>query len=108
MRAGHTALCELRAYVKEIPMQEDQRGDISVLATLFEHNTWANLKLLDFCEQLSGDQLDATAIGCFASIRDTLTHIIGAEVSYVHRVNGKLLGKPFCSGPVSGHRYPEG
>jgi uncharacterized damage-inducible protein DinB len=64
-------------------------GDGSVVVTLFAHNTWANLKLLDFCEQLSDAELDATAIGCFGSIRATLAHIVGAEVSYVVRVNGK-------------------
>ncbi len=75
-------------------MQESQPGDSSVLTTLFAHNTWANLKLLDFCEHLSDEQLDATAIGCFGSIRDTLRHIVGAEVSYVNRVNDKLPAKP--------------
>ena len=75
-------------------MRETEGGDTSVLTTLFAHNTWANLKLLDFCEHLSDQQLDATAIGCFGSIRDTLRHIVGAEVSYVRRVNGKLPPQP--------------
>ncbi|MFL5801859.1 MAG: DinB family protein [Roseiflexaceae bacterium] len=69
-------------------------GDTSVLKALFAHNAWANLKLLDFCEQLSDEQLNAQAIGCFGSIRATLWHIIGGEVSYVERVNGKRLSKP--------------
>jgi uncharacterized damage-inducible protein DinB len=76
-------------------MQENEPGGTSVLTTLFAHNTWANLKLLDFCERLSDEQLDATAIGCFGPIRDTLRHIVGAEVSYVSRVNGKLPARPF-------------
>src|SRR5262245_18451424 len=76
-------------------MGENEPGDASVLTTLFGHNVWANLKLLDFCEHLSDAQLDATAIGCFGSIRDTLQHIVGAEVSYVERVNGKLPPQPF-------------
>ena len=75
-------------------MQDTERGDTSVLTTLFAHNTWANLRLLDFCAKLSDEQLDATAIGCFGSIRDTLWHIVGAEVSYVRRVNGKLPPQP--------------
>lgn len=77
-------------------MQDNARGDTSVLTTLFAHNTWANLKLLDFCEGLSDEQLDATAIGCFGSIRDTLQHIVSAEVSYVERVNGRLPARPFA------------
>jgi len=82
-------------------MQETEGGDTSVLTTLFAHNTWANLKLLDFCERLSDAQLDATAIGCFGSIRDTLWHIVGGEVSYVERVNGKLPPTP-----VSPDQFP--
>src|SRR5215211_5887759 len=71
-------------------MQDTERGDTGVLDKLFAHNAWASLKLLDFCERLSDEQLDATAIGGFGSIRNTLQHIVGAEVSYVERVNGKL------------------
>ena len=73
-----------------------------MLITLFRHNAWANLKLLDFCEGLRDSQLDATAIGGFGSIRDTLVHIVGAEVSYVKRVNGKLPVKPFSRGQFPG------
>ena len=40
-------------------MQETERGDTGVLTTLFAHNVWANLKLIDFCEKLTDEQLDA-------------------------------------------------
>jgi uncharacterized damage-inducible protein DinB len=70
------------------------QADNSVLKVLFAHNTWANLKLLDFCEALSEEQLDATVPGTYGAIRDTLHHLIGAEVSYVARVNGKLPDAP--------------
>ena len=82
-------------------MQETERGDTSVLTTLFAHNVWANLKLIDFCEQLADAQLDATAIGCFGPIRATLWHIVGGEVSYVMRVTGKLPPTP-----VSRDQFP--
>ena len=82
-------------------MRENGQGDTSVLTKLFAHNTWANLKLLDFCEHLSDAQLDATGIGCFGSIRNTLWHIVGGEVSYVKRVNGKQPPTP-----VSGDEFP--
>lgn len=65
-----------------------------MLTKLFGHNAWANLKLLDFCEGLSDEQLDATAIGCFGSIRDTLAHIVSGEVDYVNLVNDKLPAVP--------------
>lgn len=81
-------------------MEDPAPGDTSVLTTLFAHNVWANLKLLDFCEELTDQQLDATAIGCFGSIRNTMWHIVGAEVSYVARVNGKLPPTPISKGQI--------
>src|SRR5215212_1472829 len=75
-------------------MQTAEQADTSVLQVLFQHNTWANLKLLDFCEALSEEQLDAAAPGTYGSIRDTLHHLVGAEVSYVHRVTGEWPDAP--------------
>ncbi|MDQ6693958.1 MAG: DinB family protein [Chloroflexota bacterium] len=75
-------------------MPQSEQGDTSVLAALFKHNAWANLKLLDFCEGLSDSRLDATAIGCFGSIRDTLVHIDYSEADYVNLVNDKWPAVP--------------
>ena len=36
-------------------MGADQPADTSVLAALFAHNAWANLKLLGFCAGLSDE-----------------------------------------------------
>ncbi len=82
-------------------MHDTERSDTTLLTTLFAHNIWANLKLIDACEQLTDEQLNGTAVGCFGSIRDTLWHIVGGEVSYVHRVNGKLPPTP-----ISKHQFP--
>ena len=60
---------------------------------LFRHNTWATLKLLDACAGLGDEQLDVMVPGTFGTIRDTLLHIVGAEVSYVQRVTGRLPGE---------------
>ena len=76
-------------------MLQPEPADHSVLTTLFQHNTWANLKLLDFCEALSDEQLATAGIGTYGSIRATLPHLVGAEVSYVHRVNGKWPAEPW-------------
>src|SRR5262245_60133544 len=83
-------------------MRESESGDTSVLTALFAHNAWANLKLLGFCEHLSEEQLDTTAIGGFGSIRHTLWHIVGGEVSYVERVNGKLPPTPLSEDQFPG------
>jgi len=77
-------------------------ADEGLITELFRHNTWANLKLLDACRSLGDGHLDANVPGTFGSIRDTLLHIVGAEVSYVHRVNGLLPDDPPKRGEFPG------
>ena len=48
---------------------------MDTLTTLFNHNLWANLRLLDVCADLTDEQLDSTLDGTFGSIRDTWQHI---------------------------------
>lgn len=62
------------------------------LTTLFSHNRWANLRLLERCAGLTGEQLDATVTGAFGSIRDTLQHIVTSERSYFARIS---TGQPY-------------
>jgi len=66
------------------------------LTTLFRHHLWANLRLLEQCAELTGEQLDATISGARGSIHDTLQHIVTAEQSYFSRIS---TGQP--------HRRPE-
>ena len=61
------------------------------LTTLYRHNRWANLRLLERCAGLSDEQLDATC-SHFGSIRDTLQHIVTAERSYLSRIS---TGQPY-------------
>jgi uncharacterized damage-inducible protein DinB len=61
----------------------------SILAKMFEHNRWANLRAVDACAPLSDGQLDATVQGCAGAVRDTLMHIAGAEQRYVMRLSGR-------------------
>jgi uncharacterized damage-inducible protein DinB len=51
---------------------------------------------------LSDAQLDATIIGGYGTIRDTLQHIMRGEVSYVTRVNGRVPAQPIVYGQVAG------
>ncbi len=62
------------------------------LTTLFRHHLWANERLIDLCARLSDEQLDATLLGTFGSIRDTLQHIVAAERSYLSRISA---GRPY-------------
>ena len=76
----------------EFPRSE-QPG-LSVLAALFQHNAWANLKLLEACAGLSEEQLAATAVGTYGPIRATLLHLVRAETRYVEHGSGKLPPHP--------------
>lgn len=62
------------------------------LTTLFRHNLWANLRLLERCAGLKADQLKATTAGTYGSIQDTLQHIVTAERSYLLRIS---TGHPY-------------
>ncbi len=76
--------------------------DADTLATLFGHHRWANLRLLDACAALSREQLEATMLGAFGSIHDTLQHIVTAEQSYLARIStGQPLRRPAAAPPMS-------
>ena len=60
----------------------------SVLAELFRHNLWANLRLIDFCLELPEEVLATNIPGAFGSIRDTLGHLAGVEECYLAALSG--------------------
>lgn len=57
------------------------------LTTLYSHHLWANLLLLEQCAKLTDEQLDATLVGTFGSIRDTLQHLVTSEQNYFSRIS---------------------
>lgn len=57
-----------------------------ILTALFEHHTWANLRLIDACAGLTEEQLDAGAPGTFGSVRETLVHVVASEEGYLARL----------------------
>src|SRR5215471_9654530 len=58
------------------------------LPDFFQYNLWANLRLLDACAQLSDAQLDATMLGTFGSVRETLMHLFSSEEGYARSLTG--------------------
>jgi len=56
---------------------------------LYDYNTWANGKTLDSLEPLSAEAFVAPMGGSFASIRDTMVHILGAEWIWWQRCIGE-------------------
>ncbi len=62
------------------------------LTTLFSHHLWANLRLLERCADLTPDQMEATMVGAYGSIYETLEHIVRSEKSYFTRIS---TGQPY-------------
>ncbi|MCI0550021.1 MAG: hypothetical protein L0287_03625 [Anaerolineae bacterium] len=54
------------------------------LEKLFEHNNWANQKIIQACSALNDEQLDAEPQSVTkGSIRQTLLHLVGSQASYL-------------------------
>jgi uncharacterized damage-inducible protein DinB len=46
------------------------------LLSMYRHTTWATLRLIEHCQGLADDHLDATIPGTYGTIRDTLRHLV--------------------------------
>jgi len=57
-----------------------------VTADFYRQNQWATLKLIEVCRRLSEEQLGATAVGTYGSIRATLRHLVSSEANYAFRL----------------------
>lgn len=56
----------------------------NIPAKLFEHNQWANQKIMQACYDLSDQQLDAQAQSATkGNIRETLIHLVSAQRGYL-------------------------
>ena len=65
--------------------------DASSQSTFLEfilYNNWANQKVLQACQNLSEDQLEAVIPGAYGTIHATLGHIIRAEAHYLRLLTG--------------------
>ena len=55
-----------------------------ILEKLFEHNNWANARLIQACSALIDEQLDAEPRSVTqGSIRSTLIHLVGGQRGYL-------------------------
>jgi uncharacterized damage-inducible protein DinB len=71
--------------------------DASDFRVLFEYNAWADRRVLDACSALTPEQFLRDMKSSFASVRDTLAHIYGAEFLWLERWNNRVphsLPKP--------------
>ena len=56
----------------------------NILVKLFEHNNWANLRIIEACSALSDEQLDAEPQSATkGSIRRTLLHLVASQQGYL-------------------------
>lgn len=56
----------------------------NILLKLFEHNNWANMRIIQACSLLSDEQLDAEPQSATkGSIRGTLTHLVSSQRGYL-------------------------
>ena len=55
----------------------------------FRYNTWATREIIAVCRDLSDAQLNATAVGAYDSIIETLRHLIASEAGYQARLTGE-------------------
>jgi len=70
------------------------------LKVLFEYNRWADLRVLDACGALSNEQFTRNLGSSFASVRDTLAHLYGAEWIWNERINGRSPGAHPAAGDL--------
>ncbi|HZD11314.1 MAG TPA: DinB family protein [Candidatus Binatia bacterium] len=69
------------------------------LERLFEHNNWANAKIVEACAALSDEQLDAEPRSATkGSIRATLLHLVASQQGYLSLLtstaNDRLDARP--------------
>jgi uncharacterized damage-inducible protein DinB len=67
-----------------------------VFIDLYKHHLWANQQLLEVCESLEDEALEAHAVGTYGTVRDTLVHLLAAESRYLGAMTrtGEPVGAP--------------
>ena len=59
------------------------------MRTLYDYNSWANHRQLQAASKLTTEQFLKPMGSSFASVRDTLAHIYGAEWLWLERFHGR-------------------
>jgi uncharacterized damage-inducible protein DinB len=66
---------------------------VNDLERLFDYSYWANRKLFGVLAQLTPEQFTQTVAGSYASIRNTLVHVLSAEWGWLDRCGGPPRGE---------------
>jgi uncharacterized damage-inducible protein DinB len=67
---------------------------MDVLELALGHNSWANLRLLEFCAAQDAALLEQPIVGTVGTVRQTLAHALSAEQRYLRR-SGQPLENGF-------------
>ena len=54
----------------------------------FRHNSWATIRLVEFCRDLDPALLDTSATGTYGPIKETLAHVVGWEEVLAAAIEG--------------------
>ena len=61
---------------------------MTTLKAVFDHNRWANERLLEACRGLTPEQLSASVVGTYGDLGSTLAHIASGEAFYTLLMSG--------------------
>ncbi len=75
---------------------------MDLINQFFKHNTMMNERLLDACDGLAAELLDATVEGTYGTIGATLVHIANSQNGYAPRFLGKDRPEPLTQDPFPG------
>jgi uncharacterized damage-inducible protein DinB len=64
--------------------------DLSDIREIYAYNRWANQRTLQTSARLAGEAFLRPMGNSFSSVRDTLTHILGAEWIWLERWQGRF------------------
>ena len=75
------------------------------LVKLFEHNNWANQKIIEACYALSDEQLDTEPHSVTkGNIRETLSHLVTSQRGYLALPAGRRYHGEHRHGQRARHR----
>ncbi|MFK7849286.1 MAG: DinB family protein, partial [Rhodothermales bacterium] len=62
------------------------------LKELYSYSFWSNRKLFDVIDQFTEEEFTREIAGSYASVRNTLIHMLSAEWGWLDRCGGHLRG----------------
>jgi uncharacterized damage-inducible protein DinB len=71
-----------------------------VLLARYRHQNWATLRLIEHCQGLDDETLDATIPGPYGTVRKAFRHLVRAEENYFRTGTGERSSDPLPDAPV--------